>query len=821
MKKGITVLLALVMAVTLIPVCAFAQSGDTLTVQTRSSEYVFHVGDTFTYSYWLSLKPDVVNYSEDYLKELLGTSYGGDKELTGIGLADLTKLKLKSVSGNIKYDTECLSLVSAETPNIKLGLTKQKSDALGGTILDGTLFDFTNADLAFFSNIMTKAEKAQFNDPKVLVRCTFRVISGSDTPAYLRTKITHLEVTTQKVGNLVKEKDIKLVNGRTAFFPYESFETVDNEKPTIVLKSLVDDVGLDIRYLNISGDTSQYRRPGKGVTATMMGFSSDGRYVRLQKQTDGSEVMWLYDVPYGQYYVDCSFTDEQGRFFATPDPEKAEHINVPATGEIQALWLIETKPSETKQINVYVDWVGDEGYLPARPEYLQLQLYNEQDVTGLVLQQQIMQRTDSHTSFDNVNISDRSGEEIVYKLMLSAQGDSYAQYHYEVEQDGDDFYVTATYYGSPEDLWKIPVDQGGHYWVAVETTEPTCTLEGKTYCVCDVCHETKVVTIPALGHKVVKLPAVAASCTTAGKTEGSYCSVCGKVIRAQTIIPALGHTAVTDAGYPATCTENGLSNGTHCSVCGKVLTEQKIIPATGHNAVTDEGTPATCTENGLSDGSHCATCGIILQEQNLIPAKGHRYENGVCTECGAKDPNYRKSVSFTDIGNLNPTFRSAILWAAENDIACGYDDGSFRPNNTCTRAQVVTFLWRAAGSPEPTGDVSIFKDASDIASPFLKAVAWAVEKGITTGYNDGTFRPNDTVTRAQFVTFLYRFEGSPAVSGKASAFKDAAEIAGAYINAVAWAVEKGITTGYDDGTFRPNNPCTRAHVVTFLYRYLY
>lgn len=170
-------------------------------------------------------------------------------------------------------------------------------------------------------------------------------------------------------------------------------------------------------------------------------------------------------------------------------------------------------------------------------------------------------------------------------------------------------------------------------------------------------------------------------------------------------------------------------------------------------------------------------------------------------------------------------YHDAILWAyyhTPKQITGGFDATHFVPGNPCTRAQVVTFLWRAAGCPEPTGYTSIFKDSASIAAPFQKAVAWAVENGITTGYNDGTFRPNATVTRAQFVTFLYRYEKEPPTSGSIAGFADAAQIASSYQKAVAWAVEKGVTTGYaeKDGTFtfRPNATCTRWAVVLFMYR---
>ena len=185
------------------------------------------------------------------------------------------------------------------------------------------------------------------------------------------------------------------------------------------------------------------------------------------------------------------------------------------------------------------------------------------------------------------------------------------------------------------------------------------------------------------------------------------------------------------------------------------------------------------------------------------------------------DPGDKPPVNpFVDVSESS-VYYDAILWAYYHEpqqITGGYTATEFRPGNPCTRGQVVTFLWRAAGCPEPTGDTSMFKDASSIAAPYQKAVAWAVEKGITTGFADGTFRPNDSVTRAQFVTFLWRYENRPATSGSIAGFTDAASIAEPYQQAVAWAVEKGITTGYNDGSFRPNATCTRWAVVLFMYR---
>ena len=159
-------------------------------------------------------------------------------------------------------------------------------------------------------------------------------------------------------------------------------------------------------------------------------------------------------------------------------------------------------------------------------------------------------------------------------------------------------------------------------------------------------------------------------------------------------------------------------------------------------------------------------------------------------------------------------YEEAIDWAVEKGITNGVSSNMFAPNDPCTRAQIVTFLWRAAGSPAPKS-MSSFTDVPADAF-YAKAVAWAVENGITSGTGESKFSPNATCTRAQSVTFLYRASGSPAVSGSAE-FSDVATNA-YYADAVAWAAKKGITTGIGGGLFGSDNDCTRGQIVTFLWR---
>ena len=167
---------------------------------------------------------------------------------------------------------------------------------------------------------------------------------------------------------------------------------------------------------------------------------------------------------------------------------------------------------------------------------------------------------------------------------------------------------------------------------------------------------------------------------------------------------------------------------------------------------------------------------------------------------------------FSDV-STSAYYYEAVKWAQEKGITGGIGNGLFGPNQPCTRAQIVTFLWRTAGSPEPKA-MSSFADVS-MDAYYAKAVAWAVENGITTGTGDGKFSPDATCTRAQSVTFLFRAIGK-LVDSKAG-FSDVLTDS-YYANAVAWAVENGVTNGIGDGLFGPDNSCTRAQIVTFLYR---
>lgn len=160
-------------------------------------------------------------------------------------------------------------------------------------------------------------------------------------------------------------------------------------------------------------------------------------------------------------------------------------------------------------------------------------------------------------------------------------------------------------------------------------------------------------------------------------------------------------------------------------------------------------------------------------------------------------------------------YYEAVLWAVRNGITSGTDAQHFSPNQVCTRGQVVSFLWRAMGRPEPQSTKCPFKDVKT-GSYYYKAVMWAYEKGITSGTDKTHFSPEATVTRGQFVSFLWRAKGKPSTSGRCP-FVDVGSNQ-YYYDAVRWAANNHIASGTDATHFSPGQGCTRGQVVSFLYR---
>ncbi len=389
-------------------------------------------------------------------------------------------------------------------------------------------------------------------------------------------------------------------------------------------------------------------------------------------------------------------------------------------------------------------------------------------------------------------------------------------------QDGGTFAV-CTYC---HDTYEVShQDALGHDY-STQVLSPTCTEAGYTTYSCTRC-EYKFVAdeIPATNHSYQCSKNIAATCTVDG-VKTFTCRKCGDSYSETT--PATGHSYSTSS-TKATCTQDGGTTHT-CSKCGDIYTTNKI-PASGHDYKSTEK-KSTCTQQGYTTHT-CSKCSTSYTD-SYVAAKGHQLDEGTitlaptaakqgrivyrCTNCS-----YSKAESipatgnpFTDVKEGSYYFEP-VLWAVDNGITAGTTVSTFAPEDACTRAHVVTFLWRMAGKPTASNSKNPFTDVASGAY-YYDAVLWAVEQGITLGTSGTTFSPDSTCTRAQIVTFLYRYAQKPSANVSGIAFTDVAKTE-YYYDAVRWAVSLGITLGTSDTTFSPSNQCTRGQSVTFLYRY--
>lgn len=243
----------------------------------------------------------------------------------------------------------------------------------------------------------------------------------------------------------------------------------------------------------------------------------------------------------------------------------------------------------------------------------------------------------------------------------------------------------------------------------------------------------------------------------------------------------------------------------------------------------------TCTEDGYTGDSICSRCGETLEEGKVIEAAGHVWgewnvvqeptedEDGlkerICSVCDEKETETidktGKTNVFVDV-HEGDFYYEPVNWAVELGVTDGTSDTTFEPDMNCSRGHIVTFIWRAMGSPKAEIEENPFEDVTEDTF-YYDAVLWAVGSHITDGTGDTTFSPNDPCTRAQIVTFIHRLLGNPQAETTENPFDDVSEIA-YYYDAVLWAVENQVTQGKADDKFAPDVICNRGEAVTFLYR---
>ena len=359
---------------------------------------------------------------------------------------------------------------------------------------------------------------------------------------------------------------------------------------------------------------------------------------------------------------------------------------------------------------------------------------------------------------------------------------------------------------------------------------PTCTERGCTVHLCSCGDKREDSYTPPLGHNYKGgicvrcgildpnrdtqhehdfIPTVTKpTCLTEGFT--TYTCSCGECYT-KDYVSAVGHKTQLQNAKAAGCLTGGYTGDEVCTVCGKVFKQGSVIFALGHDPQPARVKAPTCTESGYTGDLICMRCGDMTQIGKTVAAAGHKFFGGVCSVCGTKGA--EAAPEFDDV-KPGAFYFDAVQWAVKNGITNGMGKNTFSPNSVCSRYQIVMFLWRAAGQPEAKAAVS-FADVKP-GDIFYEAVQWAVERGITKGTSSTSFSPYAPCTRGQIVTFLHRSAGSPTISGACN-FSDVSS--GSFCHdAVIWASSEGITNGTSAGRFSPNEGCTRAQVVTFLYR---
>lgn len=391
-----------------------------------------------------------------------------------------------------------------------------------------------------------------------------------------------------------------------------------------------------------------------------------------------------------------------------------------------------------------------------------------------------------------------------------------------------------------------------HSYIDV-TTPPTCVDQGYTTHTCSSCGESYVDSyVEALGHDWGEWCPVPMNFCIDPRIEDRTCNRCGAT--ESRTLPPDGHIPgepVKENETAPTCEDaGGYDIAVYCTACGaEISREHTEVAAIGHDwnepeyVWADNYSTVTATRTCKNDASHKETETVNTTSEVTKPATYEAegeivytatFENEafatqtktVATPKLEKPDNPTPGLPcdggdncpgnvFADMPTKGNWAHDAIDWAIVTGVTSGTSETTFSPNAGCTRAQVVTFLWRAAGSPEPTSNNNPFTDVT--GGYYYKAVLWAVENNITSGTSETTFSPNSTCTRAQIVTFLWRFEGSPAPKTTNNPFTDV-KPGSYYEKAVLWASESGVTAGTSATTFSPDATCTRAQVVTFLYR---
>ena len=719
-------------------------------------------------------------------------AYTFEKPISPVGL----KVKLTQQDGT--SGAHCVGLIELEVMTYAATLETHSTAALSAIMVDGTVIEGFAADTYAYD----------IADGEITVEATENV-GITVLPEYKG----HVYIlTVSEDGSDAKLYDLS-IEGKAC--KHENTEVLPAVDPTCTRDGLTEGIKCaDCGEIL----TKQETVPALGhteevVPGTPATFDEDGLSDGLRCSVCGTILAQQEPVPALDYnegivpieVLTATAGDWQRGYEATEGP--AELV---LDDDFSTIW--HTDWYGTSRENHWIQFELSEAYIV---DGLRLKPRQGGGSNGIITKYDIQVSNDGET-FTSVASGDWEGDRLWKEVKFNGQNVKYVRL---VALDGvtDQAYVFAS--AAEIRLTGRKADVTPHDCVYESVvTAPTCTEGGYTTYTCTICGESYTADeTEALGHEYESV-VTAPTCTKGGYTTHT-CVRCGDSYTSDETA-ALGHTpaeAVKENEKAASCFEDGSYDSVvYCSVCGEELSREPITVPASHNTVVRDAYPATCTKDGYTGDTWCLDCGRRLSVGEAIPAAGHDYEDGTCVNCGEKENGAAEPENpFTDVPN-DAYYAEAVLWAVENGITDGTSATTFSPADNCLRAHAVTFLWRAAGSPEPASTNNPFVDVKE-TDFFYKAVLWAAEKGITTGVDATHFGPALECNRATIVTFLYRAVGAPEIENRYNPFTDLQEDA-YYFDAVLWAVENGVTSGVSAELFAPGQLCNRAQIVTFLYR---
>lgn len=859
MKRFLALLLTLVMLVSVCGLQAFAADGDTtadtgdeLVVYTRSgATRTFHVGDTFSYTYWFRLTSGSVN----------------------------------KITGHVLYDSECLTVNAdgCKFPNMSSASTKNNAGD----------FEFGDSFTTSAGGVFATAA------PQVMANISFTVTRGGT--AYLTTLLERLEI--RKSNNDKSELVTNFQNKTWSPARYSTFDYLQDEKPTAASSPL--SASSDVAWY-YAADAETGAPVPAGVTFELSGTAGNGEHIERTAVSDAYGFVGFGTVPYGTYYIQTRTASDATVAYIISDGSRV--LPDVQDGKLQlnhTLHYRTADPSELRSLTVTFEWTNeliapDELYTKDRPSSVYMELSRNSDAA--VVAHRSSAPEDGVAVFENLPIRDDNGNEITYVLTTT----TLQHYDAQVTRTDTGFHInfvylnkhtwettrtepTCTVDGSIVSVCKdcgatdrVVLPATGHKLVS-SGHDATCTQSGYVRYMCSQCSYWYEKKTPALGHSwgdwEVDLEATSRTdgvkhhtCTRCGDTyteilsqlghdyelqadkskepdctqPGSEYYVCGRCKDVKLVRkPALGHDWgdwIVD--QQETDQADGLKHRI-CKTCGE--RQDAKIPKLEHihNHLPTKVEP-TCEEQGYTRYT-CACGDTYIEQSSYVPALGHIWVEtarqqptektvGVitytCQRCAKLRYEYIPKTEPVDkwknpYRDVRSTawYYEDVAYVTRNDLMVGTGTMTFSPDGEMSRAMLVTVLYRMNGSPSVAGMTMPFQDVPGDAW-YTDAVTWAYNCGIVSGMSPTTFAPMVSITREQMMTMFYGYavymDYNTMAVADLSAFPDGGDVSSWAEAEMGWAVANTLISGVkeSDGVYlRPQGTATRAEAAAILHRF--